>query len=107
MTQRPDVKLWQPHEVVANFTCREHERDPLRQQAVSHERERSPRCPIQPLRVIDDTQERTILPDLGQQAQNGQPDQQGIRSRPCSEPERDVERCALGIWESVHDVQGR
>ena len=82
MPQRQDVKLRQSRERVARLARREHERDLLRQQAAGHERERARRRTIEPLRVIDNTQERSLLGGLGQQAEDRQPDQERSRSRP-------------------------
>ena len=80
MPQGLDVKLRQSGERVAQLSCREHERDLLRQQAASHERERPRRRTIEPLRVIDDTEERPLLRGLGQQAEDRQSDQERIRA---------------------------
>ena len=97
MPQGLDVELRQAGERVAQLARREHERDPLRQQAAGHERERSRRRTIEPLRVIDDTEERPLLRGLGQQAENRQSDEERIRSLPSAEPERDAQRLALGL----------
>ena len=56
-----DAKLRQSREHVAQLTSREHERDLLRQQAAGHERKRPRRRTIEPLRVIDDAQQRLLL----------------------------------------------
>ena len=97
MPQGLDVKLRQTRERVARLARREHERDLLRQQAASHERKRSCRSTIQPLRVVDDTEERLLLGRLGQQAEDRQSDQERIRGRPGAESERDAKRVALRI----------
>ena len=97
MPQRLDAKLRQSRERVAHLTSREHERDLLRQQAAGHERERACRRAIEPLRVIDDTQQRPLLRSLGQQAEGGQSDQERIRSLSGTQPEGDAKRIALGI----------
>ena len=98
-----DVELRQSCERVAQLTRREHERDLLRQQAAGDERERARRRTIEPLRVIDDTQERPLLRGLGQQAEDRQPDQERIRaSGPGTQPERDAKRVALGLRQALH-----
>ena len=71
MPQRLDVKLRQPREHVTALARNEQERDVLRQQATRYERKRARRSTIQPLRVIDVTEERLLLGCLGQQAEDG------------------------------------
>ena len=107
MPQRLDAKLRQSRERVAQLASREHERDPLRQQAAGHERERARRRTIEPLRVIDDTQERPLLGSLGQQAEDRQSDQERIRSRSGAQPEGDAKRVALGIRQTLRSVEDR
>jgi len=46
---------------------------------VRHERQRLRRGTIQPLRIIDQANQRAVLGHLGQQAQDGQADQKGVR----------------------------
>ena len=101
MPQGPDVELRKARERVAQLARREHERDLLRQQAASHERKRPRRRAIEPLRVIDNTQERPLLGGLGQQAEDRQSDQERIRGRPGAESERDGKRVALGLREAL------
>jgi hypothetical protein len=64
MPQGPDVQLREACERLAQLARREHQRDPLRQQAASHEPKRPRRRPIQPLRVIDNAQQRPLLGGL-------------------------------------------
>ena len=101
MPQGLDVELRQSRERVAQLPRREHERDLLRQQAAGHERKHPRRRTIEPLRVVDDTQQRLLLGSLGQQAEDRQSDQERVRSRPGTEPERDAERIALGTREAL------
>ena len=101
------MKLRQSGERVAQLASREHERDLLRQQAAGHERQRARRRTIEPLRVIDDTQERPLLRSLRQQAEDRQSDQERIRRRPVTQPERDAERVALGIRQTLRSVEDR
>ena len=105
--QRLDVELREAGERVAQLARREHERDPLRQQAASHERERARRRTVEPLRVVDDAQERLLLGGLGQQAEDRQPDEERIRRRSGAEPERDAERVALGLREALDELEDR
>ena len=69
MPQGLDGKLRQPGERAARLTSGEHDRDLLGQQAAGHERERARRRMIEPLRVVDDAQERSLLRRLGQQTE--------------------------------------
>ena len=82
MPQGPDVKLWEARQRLAQLAGREHERDLLRQQAASHKSKRARRRPIEPLRVVDDTEERPVGGGFGQQAEDRQSDQERIRGRP-------------------------
>ena len=67
----------------------------LGQQPARDERERQRRGPIEPLRVVDDAQQRTLLGHLGQQAEHGQADQEAIRARPGAQAEHGPQRVAL------------
>ncbi len=60
---------------------REHERDLFRQQAPGDERKRLCRRGIEPLRVVDETEERPFLGRRRQQVDDRQPDKEGIRGR--------------------------
>ena len=63
-------------------------RDPLRQQAPRHERQRLRRGPIEPLHIVDQAHERLRLGRLGQQAQDRQGDEEAIRGSAVLQPER-------------------
>jgi hypothetical protein len=62
---------------------------------------------IQPMRVIDNSQERPLLGGLGQQAEDRQSDQDRIRRGPGDESERDAKRLVLGLREAVPKVEKR
>ena len=97
MPQRLNTQIRQPRERVSHLTGREHERDVLGKQAAGDECERARRRAIEPLRVIDDTQQGSLLRGLREQAEDGQPDQERIRRRSGTQPEGYAERIALGI----------
>jgi hypothetical protein len=59
------------------------------------------------LRVIDDTEQRSILGGLGQQAEDRESDQERIRGWPGTESERDGKRVALRMREALHELQDR
>jgi hypothetical protein len=107
MTQGLDAQLRQSREGAADVASREHERDPLGSEAAGHERERARRRTIEPLRVVDDTQERPPLGGLGQQIERRQPDQERTRRRSGTEPEGDVKRVAPGIRQAVRTIEDR
>jgi hypothetical protein len=107
MPQGLDVELCQTGERLARLSCREHERDLLRQQAASHERKHLRRSAIQPLRVIDDGQQRPLLGCLRQQAEDRQSDEERIRSRSGTESERDAKRVTLRLREMLRELKER
>ena len=82
-----DRQLGEPGEdVVAAARPRgAHERDPLGEEAAGDEPEDLRRGVVEPLRVVDDADERLLLGDLGEQRQRGEPDQEpvGRRRRRC------------------------
>jgi hypothetical protein len=84
-------------ERVVDLAGGEHERDPLRQQAASDERKGPRRRMIQPMRVINNSQQRPLLSRLRQQAEDRQSDQERIRRGPRNESERDAKRLALRL----------
>ena len=89
------------------FARREQQRDALREQAASHEGQRARRRAIEPLRVIDHSEERLLLGGLRQQAEHRQPHEERSRRRAGAESERDGERVALGVWEPLHQREKR
>ena len=86
MPQRLDMKLWQALQRLARLARREDQRDLLGQQAPSHERKDACRCPVEPLRVVDHTEERSLPGGLGQQAEDRQSDEEGVRACPVLSP---------------------
>jgi hypothetical protein len=77
-----DDELRQPAEVLARLARRDQNGDRLSQQPPRHEAQRLRRCPGQPLRIVDDAQQRALDRHLRQQAQHGQPDQKPVRPWP-------------------------
>jgi hypothetical protein len=102
----PDVQLREARQRLAQLAGGEHQRDPLRQQAPSHQPKRPRRRAIQPLRV-DDTQQRPLLGGLRQQAQGRQSDQERIRDRAGTASQRDGKRVALRLREALGELQDR
>ena len=101
------MELRQAGERVAELARREDEHDPLGQEAASHEREHSRRGAVEPLRVVDDAQERLLLGGLRQQVEDREPDEERVRRPSGAEPERDLERLALRIGQALHELEAR
>ena len=62
---------------------------------------------VEPLRVVDDADERLLLGDLGEQRQRGQPDQEPVGRRAGAEPEHRGERIALRDGQAIESIQHR
>jgi hypothetical protein len=62
---------------------------------------------VEPLLVIHQAEQRVSLGGIGQQAQDGQPDQEAIRCRPGTEAERGPQRGALRRREPLETAQHR
>ena len=96
--QARDRELGQAAErlLVRGLAEREHERDALGQQAARDEGERLCRDPVEPLRVVDDAQQRALLGRVGEQREHRQPDQEAVGRRAHGQPERRAQGVALG-----------
>ena len=101
------MELGQTGERVAQLPCSEHERDLLRKEAAGREPKHLRRSTIQPLRIINDTDQWLLLGRLGHEAEDRQSDQEPVRGRPTTEPERDAKRIALGLGETLHERKDR
>ena len=62
---------------------------------------------VEPLRVVDDADERLLLGDLGEQRQRGEPDQEPVRRRAGAQAEHRRERVALRGGQPVEVIQHR
>jgi hypothetical protein len=71
---------------------------PFGRQAPANECEHLNRCPVQPLRIVDQADERTVLGHVAQHAEGGQAHEEAIRRRPLLHPEGNSERVALWAW---------
>ena len=109
VAEAADRQLGQPGEnVVADPRPRgAHDRDPLGEQAAGDEPQDLRRGVVEPLRVVDDADQRLLLGDLGEQRQRGQPDQEPVRApgRRCgrtpSRARRAAGRAAGSRWSSM------
>ena len=79
--------------------------DRLRQQATCNKRQGQRRSVIQPLRVIDDTQQRTLLGHLREQTQHRQPDEEPIRGFAGGQAEHDLHGLPLRRRKPLQPVE--
>ena len=107
LLQPLDHQLRQPRQLVARNASREDQADRFRRQATRNEPEDLRRGAIEPLLVVHQADQRMLLGDLGQQAQDGQPDQEAVRRRPGTEAERGPQRSALRSRETLEATQHR
>jgi len=74
-------------------------------QAAGDEGQHLRRLAVEPLRVVDDTEDRPLRRQLRHQAQPGQADQQPIRGRAGHEPEGDPQSVPLRLRQRVQPDQ--
>ena len=98
VAQTFDDKLGQSVEFLygTRLADREHQREPFGRQAPANECEHANRCPVQPLRIVDQADERTVLGHVtAQHAEGGQAHEEAVRRRPLLHAEGDSEGVAL------------
>src|SRR5512144_2502419 len=86
---------------------REHDSDRLCGKSTGDEGQRERGCLVEPLRVIDCTQQRALLGDIREQAQDPQPNEESVRGRAAAPAEDNLERPALRGWESREPTEQR
>jgi hypothetical protein len=91
--------------LVAWLPYRGHNSDPLCHQSTRHEGNRLRRRAIEPLRVVDEADQRPLLGTVGHQVQHREPDHEAIRRVPADEAERSAECDALRIGQAVEPIQ--
>jgi hypothetical protein len=101
------LQLGHVSKLLARLARAEHEPHRLRQQATCNKRQGQRRGLIQPLRVIDDTQQRTLLGHLREQTQHRQPDEKPIRGFTGAQPEHDLHGLLLRRGEPLEPVEQR
>ena len=80
----------------------------LGQETTGHEAEDLSGCPIEPLGIVNDADQRLLLGDVGEQRQHRQTDQEAIRRRrPAPESEHRLEGRALTDREPLHVFEQR
>ena len=107
--QPADDELRQPVEgpLAGRLAHGEDQPDRLRAQPPRHERERLRRGGVEPLRVVDDADQRPLLRHLGQQAQDRQADQEALRSVTVAHAEGRAERSALRTGKALEPIHER
>ena len=82
------AQLRQPRELapLGGLAHRKHEPHRLGQQASRHEAQDLSRGAVEPLRVVDDAQQRTLRRDLGQERERGQRDEEAVGASPDERP---------------------
>jgi hypothetical protein len=101
-----DLKLRQPAQLHPRVAHREDERNRFRRQPACDERQRLRRGPVEPLRIVDQADQRPIPGHLGQQAQDREADEEAIGRIAAAQAERGAQCIALGTrqaLESIHD----
>src|SRR5882672_6988635 len=88
-------KLRQSDERFTNGARGEQQSNLLGNKAPSNECESRGRSLIEPLRVVDDAEERSVFGGLGQQTQDSEADKEWARSVPWGESECDAKRVPL------------
>jgi len=102
-------QLGQPGQVTlgGRLAHREDQDDRLGRQAARDERERLRRGLVEPLRVVHHAYQRLLLGDVGQQAQQSQPDQEAVGGVAGLQAERRAERVALWSGQAIEPVEER
>jgi hypothetical protein len=102
--QTLDDELRESREIVGRLTRGEHDRDRLHGQTARDERERLRRCAIQPLRIVDNAEQRALLGQIRQEAENGQPDDKTVRRNSRVQTEHGPQRVALRARKALQPI---
>ena len=107
--QASDRQIRKPgqREVVGGLAHGDHDRDALCEQAAGNECDRLQRDRIEPLSVVDEADQRLVLRELGQQIEDGEPDEEPVGSLPRRQAEGGSERVALRAGEPAQLVEER
>jgi hypothetical protein len=109
VTQPADQQLGHAREAVllTGLTEGEHHGDGFGQEATGGEGEDLSGGAIEPLGIVDQTDERPLAGDLRQQTQQGQADEEPVRHVPLADAQRRGESVALGSWQALQAGQHR
>ena len=97
VAERLDAKLRNTSERADRLPRGKHDRDLLGQETPGHEREHRRRGAVEPLSVVDQTEQRLVLGGLRQEAEDGKANEERIRRPSRAQAERNLESLALGI----------
>ena len=78
-----------------------HQGDPLGMEAPADETQNLRGGMVEPLRVVDDADERLLLGDLGEQGERGEPNQESVGRRAGSRGRTRFQRVALGVGQAA------
>ena len=92
---------------LARFAHREHQRHRFGEQSPGDEGQCLRGRPVEPLGVVDQTDQRLLIGGLGQQAEHGQPDEEAVGGGGGAETEGGGEGVTLGRGEPVEVVEHR
>jgi hypothetical protein len=107
MAERLDLELGEAVERPERLARGEDHYDPLGQEAARHEGEYSSRRVVQPLRVVHKTEQGLLLGGLRQQVEDGEPDEERIRSPSGTQAERDLQGLALVLGQVLLEIEAR
>ena len=93
--------------LAARLAHGEDQPDRLRPETARDEGQRLRRGRVEPLRVVHDADQRPLLRDVGQQAQDRQADEEPIRRVAVAQTERGAERVALRAGKALEAIQER
>ncbi len=107
--QRPEVELRQPRELagVGRVADGEHERHRLGEQPAGDEAEHLRGGRVEPLRVVDDAQQRALGSGLGEEAQRRERDQEAVGRGAGRQPQGDAEGRLLRGRQGVEPAEQR
>ena len=105
--QTVDGHLREPRQLLARLTLREHDGHRLGSQPPRHEGECLRRGAVEPLRVVDDAEQRLLLGHLGQEGQRREPDEESIGRFTRAQPEGRGKRVALRVRQMRETIQHR
>ena len=105
--QTPDHQGGQPGHRVGRFAGGEHQRHRLRTQPPGHEGQHLRRGPVQPLLVIDQTDQRSCGGRIGEQVQHRQTDQEAVWDGAFGDAQCGSESVALRHRQSPEPIQER
>ena len=102
-----DPQLRQRPQTLLDLPDGEQHRHRLRLQPPRHEPQHLRRRAIQPLDIVHHAQHRALVRGLRQQAQHRKADEEPIRDRSRSQPERGRQRIALRAGKPIEPIQDR